>query len=400
MPLYCLSKSMSRNIFIPLVICIVLNVLIYGNIAINHTLVPLHRLNYEKNSHHFLVDERIHGGSFNFLRALGQFDAQWYLKIAAEGYPKNPSNISMVDKTVIDGLSYAFFPLYPLILSLGNTLIGNIELTAFIVANITMGAIFFSLYYIMSRIFTPTLALKTIFLILLFPFSIFFRSYFSEGIFLFLLVWYSYFVIKKQWEVAALTSSLLYITRPTGLFLIPLTLVLLANEIQHSRLRLTPAAIYMLISFLPFGGWMIFNYLMTGDPTYWMSVQQSWFITHSVFDTIRYNLTIMANFFQLPVHDFHLSRIDTAIFIYAGLLVYSSRKFLKREFWWMSFILWLFPLLTHDTISYSRYQSVNFPLFIYLAHQLKGAWYILVSVTLYAFLLLTSLFFVNWHWVG
>lgn len=397
---YLLIHTMSRNAFFAFLLFIGVNGILYLNLLINHDKIPFNTLIYTKSSHHFFTDERGEGGAFQFLRAMGQMDSQWYLKIGATGYPKNPTVTAMEDKSVMDGLTFAFFPLYPLILAMVNILFHNIELSAFMLANVLMGAIFLSLYYIFNKLYTSTLAFKTIFLIFLFPFGIFFRSYYSEGLFLLLLVWFTYFIVKKQWISASLSASLLYVTRPTGLFLFPLLLLLMANEIRLKRIASLKSLTLTVFSLVPFSGWLIFNYLMTGSPTYWMSVQSSWFITPSIFDTLRYNLTIMAHFFQLPIHDIYLSRIDTAIFIYAGFLVYTSRKYLSRKLWWIGFILWLFPLLTHNTMSYSRYQSVNFPLFIFAASQLRGVWYATISLILFVLLLITSLFFVNWHWVG
>lgn len=378
----------------------VVNLILYGNILLNHDKIPFNFLIYKNSAHHFLKDPRVEGGPFLFLRALGQMDAQWYLKIASDGYPKNPSVTSMDNKNIMDGLTYAFFPLYPLVLFLGNILIGNLEFTAFIIANVLITGLFFSFYYIINKLYSLQIAIRTVLLLFVFPFSIFFRSYYTEGLFLLLLLWFSFFILKKHWFWASLIASLLYVTRPNGLFLIPFLFLILANEILHRRIGIKRVIVFFVISEIPFVAWLIFNFLNTGDPMYWMAVQQSWFITPSLFDTIRYNLTIMAHFFQLPFHDFNTSRLDTIVFLYSGFLVYSSRKFLKKELWWLCFILWLFPLLVHNSMSYSRYQSVNFPLFIYAASHLKGVWFVFVCIIFLAFLLLASLFFVNWHWVG
>lgn len=391
---------MSRQFIYSLALFIAINVVLYTTIFSLHGKIPFNTYIYKNSSHHFFRDERAYGGAFNFLRALGQFDAQWYLKIASTGYPPNPTVTSMINKKVMDGLTYAFFPLYPLVLSMVNIFVGNIELTAFITANLIIIALFVSLYYIINKLYTHNVALKTIFLIFVFPFGIFFRSYFTEGLFLFLLVWFVYFLVKKQLFLLSLSSSLLYVTRPTGLFLLPLIAVLMAIEIRRNKLSPVIACIYFTLSLLPFGLWLLFNYKFTGNPAYWMNVQQSWFTTPSTFNTIRYNLTIIANFFRLPTHDFHRSRVDIAIIIYAAFLLYASRKHLKKELWWISFLFWLLPLLTHDTISYSRYQSVNFPLFIFLAQKLQGKAFIAVSAILFAILLITSLYFVNWYWIG
>src|SRR5581483_10745435 len=95
-----------------------INIALYFFIFFFQDKISFNIRNYTISAHHYLVDARSRGGSFDFLRALGQFDAQWYLKIAEKGYPENPQLIPNVNKDINSGLSYAFFPLYPLLLSL------------------------------------------------------------------------------------------------------------------------------------------------------------------------------------------------------------------------------------------------------------------------------------------
>ena len=144
-----------------------------------HSSVQFHLYNYIKNSHHFIPDTRVTSDKFNLTNALGQYDAQWYLRNSVLGYPKSPRNEDIDDKSRMDGLSYAFFPLYPTFISIPNMLIGNIEYSAFLTANLLMILNFFSLFYVLRKISGEKIALKTTFLLFLFPFSIFYRSYFS-----------------------------------------------------------------------------------------------------------------------------------------------------------------------------------------------------------------------------
>src|SRR3989344_4143949 len=95
----------SRNFRISLLAFVLINLALYIFIYIFGPTVEFARHNYFYNSHHYLEDLRaVDGSAFNFLRSLGQYDAQWYLKIAQEGYPKNPKVISIFNKQVMDGL--------------------------------------------------------------------------------------------------------------------------------------------------------------------------------------------------------------------------------------------------------------------------------------------------------
>jgi hypothetical protein len=342
---------------------------------------------------------RIKGGKFDFLRALGQYDAQWYLKIANEGYPKNPNNVNLNQKNVLNGLSYAFFPLYPLILALVNSPIKNIEIAAFITSNIIMLAIFFSLYVIIKNLYDENKALKTIFLLFFFPFAIFYRSYFTEGLFLLLLVWFSYFLIKKHWLRTAFFLSLLFVTRPNGAFFELLFLFFIINAYRHKQVNMRLLIYSLIISLLPFIGWLTFCFVNTGSPIYWMTAYSGWGIASFPF-SLFWNIYIISRFFSLPLHAFHVSKIDSLTVVIVGILLFISRKKLRPEFWWISFILWAVPLITRDTMSFTRYQIVSFPLFLFLAQKLKSNRYIYLLGVFCLGLFLLSLFFVNWYWVG
>ncbi|OGF98890.1 hypothetical protein A2153_00700 [Candidatus Gottesmanbacteria bacterium RBG_16_38_7b] len=375
-----------------------INLFLYLYMWKYHYLVPFNESNYLYASHHYLLEDRSKG-QFNFLRALGQFDAQWYLKIADSGYPENPTVIVMEDKTVMDGLTYAFFPLYPLILSVLNILFNNIEITAFIFTQVMLIANFISLYYVVNDLYGENIAYKTVFLLFLFPFSIFFRSFFSELVFLPLLIWYSYFLIQRKWFITSVFTGLLIITRSPGLFLIPLTLILLFFDLIKRKLNIIRVIFYLLIISVPFSVWLFFNYYMTGRMLYWLEVRNSWFSSESIINTVSYNLLLLKSFFNLPLLALHGSRIDSLIIIYSFIMLFYGLKFLRKELWWISFLL-LTPLLFTDTTSFSRYQTVSFPLFVYLASTLNRRWFAAIASVFYAVLLFASHYFINWYWLG
>lgn len=240
-------------------------------------------------AHHYFTDPRIEGREFEFLRALGAWDAQWYLDIADEGYPRNLK--------ALEGMRYAFFPLYPLFLALINFPVKNIEFTAFITSNALMLMNFASLYFVLGNFYGKKDALKTIFLLFLFPFSIFYRSYFTEGLFLLLLVWFAYFLIRRRWLWSAFFLSLLLVTRPNGAVLELLFLFALVKEYRHVGWRLAMGS--LVISVIPFLGWLVFCWVNTGSPIYWMAVQSYWDARNFLFPYSGIFL-LFTNFFRCP----------------------------------------------------------------------------------------------------
>lgn len=383
-----------------LIIFIFINLFLYLYMWKFNNLLPFRSDLYLYSSHHYLYDDRISGGKFDFLRSLGQWDAQWYLKIADSGYPKNPQVTSMEDKNVMDGLTYAFFPLYPALLAIFNLFIGYIELSAFIFSLMLLGANFYSLYFVVSKIYNENIAYKTTFLLFLFPFSIFYRSYFTEGLFLLLLIWYAYFLIQRKWLKASFSQGLLIITRPNGLFLLPVTIYLFIREFAIKNRNFSKLIINLLLIFGFFTIWLVFNWKMTGNIFFWKDVQTSWFSSQSILEILNHNYLLLKNFVKLPLHDIHASKIDLLIFYIAGWIIIYSYSFLKKELWWTAFVIWFIPLMLKDSSAYSRYQSVSFPVFIYLASLLNKKSFAVMAAVFYALLLFISLYFVNWNWIG
>lgn len=388
---------MNKKFYLNLSLFLIINLLLYCFIILFNAKVPFNSYNYYANAHHYLPDQRVTKNSFNLLNALGQYDAQWYLKIAQKGYPKNPVTETMANKNLMGGLSYAFFPLYPLTLSIVNLSIHNIELSAFALTNLLLILNFFSLYFVLKKFYTSSIAFKTIFLLFLFPFSLFYRSYFSESLFLFFLVWFSYGLLSNKWFLTSVMLSALMITRGTGLFLLPLFLFYLWQGFKRKQIHINKLAAYLILSLIPFLLWCIYCYWQTGNFLYFASIQSAW---NNNQISIIHNLILVFNFPLLPMHSFHYSQLDIlTIIVTLSLLIFSWKK-INTKLWLISFLLWLGPLLTTDTMSFTRFQTISFPLFLYGALTLKNKSYKLTVIVFCILFFILSLFFVNWYWLG
>lgn len=372
---------------------VLFNSWIYLFVVLFHGALPFNTDVYTNQSHHYFQDSRMNNEGFILLRNIAGWDAQWYLRIADDGYPKELNQY-------MGALTYAFFPLYPLLLYLINFIFHNIELTAFILTNMLLVANFFSLYYVGTKLYSSQIALRATLLLYFFPFSIFFRSYFTEGLFLLLLIWFSYFLIQKRWFLSTIFLSLLLVTRPNGPFIAIVFFFFLYRAIRAKKLSIKKAIFYTLLSTVFFQGWLFFCYLMTGRPFYWYEVQSVWYHSSSVISPLVHNLTTIVSFFSLPLHGPRESRIEVIMILFVLFLLIKSRKWLKPELWWISLIIWIMPLLFKDTMSYSRFQSISFPLFLYLGAVLTGWKFGIVSMVLFILLFIASLYFINWYWVG
>ena len=300
----------------------------------------------------------------------------------------------------MEGLTYAYFPLYPILLRTANVFFRNIELTAFVTANFLLVANFWALWRLLAKVYSAKIAIKTAYLLFLFPLSVFFRSYFAEGLFLFLLIWFAYCLNQKRFLKAAFFLSLLVITRSSGLFLAIPFLYFLWKQLRTKELQFEKALVALIISIIPLFGWLAYCFKQTGNPFYFYTVRSAWFQQDFPFAPLWHNFLLIIQFTRLPFHYFHTSAVDILVIFLSLYLVVKSQQFLSKSLWLISLVLAITPLVVTDTMSYTRYQIVSFPLFIYLANSLNGWLYWLVIVGFTAGLFIVSLYFVNWYWIG
>lgn len=377
----------------------IFNALLYFFIFKYQSKIPFNRKDYKNNYHHFFVDPRIDNKPFDFLRALGPSDAQWYLKIASEGYPINPNNINIKDRTVMNGITYAFFPLYPIMVATTNIFFHNIELSAFILGNLLLVINFISLYWVISKVSTPNLAFKTIGLIFLFPFSIFYRSYFTEGLLLFFLIWTGWYFIKKKWFYVACLIGLIGVIKANALLLNIIVCYTIYREYTKGAVSKKTFIGSSISVWMPIVFWMIYCYLQTGDFLYFVTARAGWYVAPPILIGL-YNILISLRIFQMPLHHFHYSKIDTLMMYTIFFLLLKSKNSIDRRLWWISMALWLTPLLTTDLMSFSRYQTISYPLFFYLAKSTNKIVYTALLFTFLVGLLFVSIYFINWYWIG
>lgn len=394
-----ISSNLSK-ILIATLVFFTLNISLYFFAAHFHRLFPFQADRYFIDSYHFLPDPGASQGKFNFLRSWGQYDAQWFLKIAQDGYPFRPPPPSPNTQPPSGGLTYAFFPLYPLLVKITDFFLSNVELSAFMASNLLLTASFFSLIYVVTRKFSLSVGLKSAFLIFTFPFSIFYRSYFSEGLFLLLIIWLTHFLLQKKFIPAAIFLGLANITRGSIFLFNVFFIYVLSTALRRKSISFRQALTSGLVAAFPLILWIFYNYYQTGDPFYFYHTLSSWFVSPIIFSPILYNTLFVIYFPQLPLHLFHKSKIDVVMAVLTLILLKISKKHLPWQMWSVAFFLWLTPLLSHDLMSFSRYSSVLFPLFVYLATVLGKKTYAVTIFLFTAGLFLTSLLFVNWYWIG
>jgi hypothetical protein len=215
-------------------------------------------------------------------------------------------------------------------------------------------------------------------------------------------VWFSYFLIKHKLFYLTIIAALLFVARPNGLFMGLILLVSLYKGIQRRKISWVKVFLYCCLSILPFAGWCFYSYLLTGNSVYWHEVQSVWFKSPSILHTFGQNFVSIFSFFDYPIHGTRESKLDVlSVIVVLGLIIWSRKFFHKYpQLWWVSLFIWLTPLLVKDLMSYSRYQIISFPIFIFLAARVTGWKFYALSALFLILLFYTSLHLVNWQWVG
>jgi len=375
-----------------LIVFILLNIALYAWMDNFNKIVPFSSLDYTKGAYHYEIDPRVNSGSFSLLNALGQYDSQWHLKIAGEGYQSHPIKLKGIDK----GVSYIFFPAFPIIVSVLNLMVKNLELSAFIVTNTLLLLNFLSLYFVVSKWFSKKVAIKTIFLLFLFPFSIFFRSYYVEGLKLLFFIWFCFGIKEKKYFISAISLGFFTITNAISLFLLPYFLILIYSSYKKRELLPRKLFAYALIAVLPFCFWMGFSYIQTGNPLYFIVSGTAWYRPAI---PILHNIALLFLFPFLSLRSVYGSQIDVLAVVLTIIIAGLSKKMLPFRVWLATVILAFTPLFLQDTISFARFTSVLFPFFAYLAYKMNNKYYFLCIFIFILGLLATSLLFINWYWI-
>jgi hypothetical protein len=338
-------------------------------------------------------------------------DGEWYLSIAAHGYPTQAELVQSfrmpqpaMRYTEKDPfLKYAFFPLFPLCIAAAGTILG-LEPAAFVVVllfSLAAGVCF--LTFLRVRFAPQSERHNTILLLFfLYPFSIFYNLYHTESLFLLLSLLCFLCLYQKRYLVMWVCGFLLCVTRPNGLFIaIPLLYGVYRDREATDRTRGLLCALAIPLGLLPYA-WL--NWRNVGNPFFFSTVLSSWgYMIKSAFGHFRDNLiTTGTDFLSLGFHRFHSSQLDYIVMLlFAVVLVvmWLNREFPKQLTLWSS-ILWLVPMLSKDLMSFSRYMCVSFPVFLFVgSHSKRWVLYLLLAVFCAGYLWALARV-IHYQWLG
>jgi hypothetical protein len=287
-----------------------------------------------------------------------RWDSNWYISIADSGYSFSPEKNSNI----------AFFPLYPALIRAGHELTGiRMSWVGFYLSiTFALGA-FLMLYRLLLLDYVKSQSLKIVIFWILFPFSYFLISVYTESLFVFLAVTSLYFARKKRWLAASIIAALAVLSRPYGIFLLPVLIWEYFSDEKFSLAALRQKG-FWLISVIPLATFLLFivyNKLRFNEPFAFLLAQQNWgrMITSPLPVFFAYTREILKSS-TYTVQNLHFA-VDFAVVLFALTAIYLSIKKLIRPTYILLGILLITPALLSGTFtSIHRYVFVAFPFFI------------------------------------
>ena len=336
------------------------------------------------------------------------FDAIVYSIVADVGYASTPN--------------VAFFPLWPLLIHLGNLpLAGHFPFSSYLVALLLANICFYFalvlLYCLLHQDFDASLAKKALFYLAFYPYALFFFVGYTESFFLLLSV--AIFLLLRRgkaldWWFAGGIGFLAALTRSTGVLLsIPYLIMYVrhfwvAEKRNQTRWLQKIGALFPIILF-PMGivAYIVYLGYTKGNPFIFQVEEASnW---HRNFDWIwMTGGYIVELLFTYPLLSNETLRnlLEFAFTIIPiGVLVWGWKRLpLQYSLYAVAVILFSlsFPLATiHPLTSQQRYMIVLFPLFVIFAfwgaNSRFNQFYMSIGPPLLA---VTTILFVSHYWVA
>jgi hypothetical protein len=290
--------------------------------------------------------------SLPFLDVWGRWDSTWYYLISIGGYVKP--------------IMYAWYPFYPLLIRAVTFIVRDAFIAGLVVSNVALVIACVYLYKLACLDVRHDAAMRSVRYMLLWPTAFVLSAVLTESTFLALTLAAFYYARKDKWLLVGVLGCCMALTRIIGVFMI-----LPLEFIYFKRLYVPPRSIdikkvrpdILSLLLMPLGalGWVLFNYVKTGDPFAFFHVQTIW---HRYAAGV---IKVLTTAFSGSANEIVWASCGIAALV---VLVVFVRK-MPFAYWLYSMLVLLVPLST-GTMSVPRYTLVIFPYFILLGTLAKS----------------------------
>jgi mannosyltransferase PIG-V len=339
---------------------------------------------------------------------LARWDSVWYLGIAHDGYD--------------GGADTAFFPLYPLLvraLVLPHPSEAALLVSAYVVSLACFAAALWLLQRLVELELGRPVAIATVWLLALFPASLFFGAPYSESLFLLVSVGAFYAARRGRWAWAGGLALAAAATRSAGIvLLVPLVVLWL-----DSKPRRGGDLAWLALAPLGLGAYALHLGIAHGDALAFIDAQKEWFRefagpfvgvwdgTTAAWDGLRQLVSGSREtvYFEPAAGDpFRVAAINLLLFsflVFAVVAVVGAFRRLPLAYGAYALAALALPLSypvdPQPLMSLPRFLAVLFPLFIWLAvvSEERG-WTMQVASASAVGLGLFTAQFAAWEWIA
>lgn len=208
---------------------------------------------------HFPSATAYGAGSDFVFGAFAQWDANWFLAIADNGY------------TAVQGTS--FFPLYPAVTAAVAVVVRSTLVAGVLVSLVSAGVAAVAIARIARRCVGGRVADDAVLLFALYPIAFVFTAVYSDALFVALAAWAFLLALERNALASCALGAAAVLARPTGLALVPALALLLWQRVRSparlAPLALLPAALAAYCVYLHhrFGDWAAFVH---SEGSFWL----------------------------------------------------------------------------------------------------------------------------------
>ena len=310
------------------------------------------------------------------LAKLRLWDANHYINLIDKGYSAYQENG--------EHLFLVFYPCYVWFVRIVKLIIPNTALAGALVSALCFSWGCCWVHKLAFESYDKSVADDAVLFLSVFPFSFFFGTVMTEGLFLLTTAAALYYAHKHKWLAFGIWGTFAALTRMIGILVVLPGVIEffksvkpLVVPIKASMKRLAQKAMYIPLLFLPclgmLGYWLL-NYLVDGNPFAYMIHQQHWYQGPMwVTDTLKYIVSYLGRQFQQSMA-WAVWLPELILFIvFFAILVLSLRSRKNSS----SILAYAFCYLIANyslswLLSGGRYLSCGFVFFILLAALVKN----------------------------
>lgn len=322
----------------------------------------------------------------NLVQMWANFDCRHYLSLAEHGYAHFYTH-----------QLYAFFPVYPFLIRILTSIIGNYLTSGLIVSHLSLLFAFYFLYKLIRLDFKEKTAKSVFWLLLLFPTSFLFGTAGAESTY-FLFVILSFYLVRRQKLLpAVLIAALASATKFSGIFLWPALIVEFwhLNDKSFKKMFKNPGVFLLL--FPPLGLFLFMRHqaFTIGNPLAFLMTRPDFAPRFVSKITLIYQV-----FFRYLKMIFTLTPIDPMYFtillevlvatLFLALVILAFKK-VRFSYAIFALFSYLVPTLTGSFSSMPRFALSLFPAFIVLALLLDSSKKKWVKKTYFAISIILSI---------